>query len=1837
MGSWNTVLLGVYLLLLAELHGAFADTSAVCKRVIAGCLLDDCRVEIPCVNGACDAQGFCACLPCWEGESCDEYTDVYPPSFPTRSEVVAISDPFVPRPVFTASASDLDLEKTCSGREPCECAQVYYDIIAGNPYELFSVDNVSGNVMIKYPEHLDERASFPVTFGAWSKAALENNTEPESTMKVIFYLDTSDEFHGPGFILDHNEIAAGRRSRRKREALLPQQSESLNYRTDFQLTIVGGDPSAMELGRVLEYELVISVPPTERMDLLVDIFTKDVIADNYVPPLAIYDIKTEIPPEMTFTNGEPAINKMLSESVTNVYDRIVMEFGTLSNPDTTRKIIIRFAVTAVRVKMNSKVHYVTVGAEYDYETFVWVGQTEVTVTNPRANEDEKQLEVDINGPGEVALDSAGIFSLDMYLKIRSDKVSVMLEGPPEMEDLLAIGNLGISKFGGNFKPVPNDVTHYKTVMTPSATKISYSGAKIDMGLITNTGSIYQKPRVENNKINFTFSVFALNRPDHVNETVSFTLKINVANKNMYTETFYVNLTAANFDEPVNNIEDVYPVSDMSKITLAMLVKSTLHLNVTSGGFTAVRVMLEADPENPIQLCSARFNLEESGFNIPWANISSTPAILKDNHYIVDLGRVYISDQRQPPTGKDNTLVVDTFLYMDSDVEISFKEDGNLFPIRMKIGRGGDDARVVPFEALSLEQKRFMYNPDVKIFDAAGWREIYIGGAVAYDVIITMPPAATHNNVTVDVVGQNIPTLPGVHICRARVSFVGRALPCLEAIRDSINTYGTTYGKVNPLRKDTDSSRVNLGLVSHIPKSLGNYTESKIIVNVVANLQDDVEFSNGAPYGIITSVAINSKTIHTEEKKFVASRGPSKDLLKNNPIFAYSIPLWTEPVVPGFVTQFEIAVKTPPRTMGLYIIEVTTANPDISICVLKIKTVGDSLPCLDAGTAADYTLHDDVNDGNRKASLALQALANVGTYPMSATKYVDPNTVVFSVIIKIKETATKNKALKYRISYGSKGSFEESLTVPIAPPSKENGEDTGLSKPPRTMVVATHEENITTITPGAMLLMTLFLEMQPFSAAPISFDLRLDDGVASMHDFELCQEGISHLGKNYPCTKPSQWDKEAPRQGSRSFGHYNLNLMCNSFIDRKNAEENMLRFTVPLLLKHGVGIIEGTDISFTSTALAGDIARKTKTVKLKVADVPDQTLGVESPTVNAGTFGNIDIRIRQRLWVPFNITLGRGTMAELRVLFRGAVDEKSAIVNLHDIRIKGVGRNIPCWKARPLNISFASSFGNVQMDKASTSLGFFSNPGYSHVRGLFATGDDDVVVEVLAEMTDHSQAEDATRHAVTLTVSSLGWKAKATQLLRVVRTGKERSFMDLAVVMDDSRVYEREERVQVTAYIKHSFDSSAEPSKLTFRVFLPYFITFEALADVISVSQYKPTVKNSTMGVDIVFPTLMFADELELNFTLAVDPENKRGYGTGRTEATIPYRAVCDQHSRSGQKQTSGLACSDMKHILFTVNSNECVFDLGMESGAIENCQIRASSAADYEHAPWNVRKGGTKVWSPALKSSLSRHHLDVNFQRVTRVSQVEVLYIPGSRRVSRYSLMYSNNGRDWIKHGGIRTLNYKNSIAMDRLEKTIQARMLRIIVEEASDEHMEQEMLIGMQVELYGCYIEDLKPEGIVCEDDTTWYSDSKSTTTRHFAVDTVNNIVYFCDFHGMSNKVSCFSSRDEGKTWKILDNFLNYLVGFDPESGQMLATDMSGESYMASNDGVRWSLVPPRIANASAVKPGFMHSIAVPAVTRSDILSKNLIIGDWRATFDGLVYKDAEAPAASWSGCCPM
>lgn len=76
-------------------------------------------------------------------------------------------------------------------------------------------------------------------------------------------------------------------------------------------------------------------------------------------------------------------------------------------------------------------------------------------------------------------------------------------------------------------------------------------------------------------------------------------------------------------------------------------------------------------------------------------------------------------------------------------------------------------------------------------------------------------------------------------------------------------------------------------------------------------------------------------------------------------------------------------------------------------------------------------------------------------------------------------------------------------------------------------------------------------------------------------------------------------------------------------------------------------------------------------------------------------------------------------------------------------------------------------------------------------------------------------------------------------------------------------------------------------------------------------------------------------------------------------------------------------------------------------------------------------------------------------------------------------MIFNERSEDFSpRHLQTRTLSYDNGVAKDRLPLAVQARHLRIIVVEAADEHVKDDLNIGMQLELYGCYIGSFSEDG---------------------------------------------------------------------------------------------------------------------------------------------------------------
>ncbi|KFM56545.1 Neuropilin-1, partial [Stegodyphus mimosarum] len=180
--------------------------------------------------------------------------------------------------------------------------------------------------------------------------------------------------------------------------------------------------------------------------------------------------------------------------------------------------------------------------------------------------------------------------------------------------------------------------------------------------------------------------------------------------------------------------------------------------------------------------------------------------------------------------------------------------------------------------------------------------------------------------------------------------------------------------------------------------------------------------------------------------------------------------------------------------------------------------------------------------------------------------------------------------------------------------------------------------------------------------------------------------------------------------------------------------------------------------------------------------------------------------------------------------------------------------------------------------------------------------------------------------------------------------------------------------------------------------------------------------------------------------------------------------------------------------MFVVNSQECYNKLELSNPKkIYKCQLSASSAAKRETGPYNIRKHSKKGWSPALRLGPHKPYFQIDFLRNTRVSRLEFIKVADTRSVTKYRLQYSHTGSDWLYANEVTELTYKkNGEAIDTLEKPIQTRFVRVIIEEA-EKGEEDTKYIGLKMEMYGCFIGEKLPSVTCAKTDPTWYSDDKN------------------------------------------------------------------------------------------------------------------------------------------------
>ncbi|GIY66044.1 cadherin domain-containing protein [Caerostris darwini] len=726
--------------------------------------------------------------------------DNFLPEFNREEETAIVSDPWSPEVVYTAQALDGDLGSTCPSEAMiCDCAETRYSITEGDPNKLFYINNLTGEVYVKEASLVVSGKMYNLTLTAKSSRG-QMSPSPNARMTLRIVID--DLHHHLAKVLQQNVLTwlgddDDTLSRSKRS------TENKNYNTEFNFTLVSGEAENMETGGFLKYLLEISLPETQGMDLTVEFFTKDIGNGNYTPVLALFNVEIlDKPDGVSFSKGEPHIEMLLSDEIMTAYDRAIVTFGEVKNTNSEPvPMYMTFSVTQIKhpgTIFDTK-YLVTAGAEYDKETYVWVGQSEVTVHN---STDEKRVEVEISGPKEIALDSAGVYVLIAHCSVRSDNFTFEVFGPEE-ENVVTVGNLGVKDFDVNYDPVPQSIYFYNTTKEGSDDDVVYTSAKLNLGIMTNVGN-HGEPKEEGNVINVTFAIYALNNETHLGKEVSFTTKVTVGREVLHSEPFKVKLVERKKADKMIDVQNT--LGDLTTVDVGVgdMAMYTLWSNLTYNGYADY--VLEVDVLRykgipRLEACSARLWNYKDSFDVPYLNTTFIDPEIVDGRFLFKFNRIHVTGQRTPAIYNDSMIYVHLIMKV-SALPVN-KENTRLTPT-LRVGTQGTPEHEVKVPGLEIKKKGDYQAPAMVVENGVEWPYLYVGGAVVLNITMLVPRGQGYAEVFMEASGENNPPLPAVHICRAELSDVGRNVPCLRMHQDEVNANFTKYSKTTAGFKESVS-------------------------------------------------------------------------------------------------------------------------------------------------------------------------------------------------------------------------------------------------------------------------------------------------------------------------------------------------------------------------------------------------------------------------------------------------------------------------------------------------------------------------------------------------------------------------------------------------------------------------------------------------------------------------------------------------------------------------------------------------------------------------------------------------------------------------------------------------------------------------------------------------------------------------------------------------------------------------------------------------------------------------------------------------------------------------
>ncbi|XP_023211712.1 uncharacterized protein LOC111614573 [Centruroides sculpturatus] len=1771
-----------------------------CTKYGDDCPEEFCQRSIPCYHGNCDVMGHCICEACYQGDSCDIYEDKHPPLFTHPNDVVYIDQRKLLEAVYRAKAIDEDFVSTCGRNSTkCDCSTIRYYLFDIKNY--FTINSITGEVFIKDPNGLLSVDVYTIYIKA---KGVNYDEKHNSSIEVKFYVKTGITSNKTREI--HKNVSSNARYTPLRREKRQDQSGSGNY---FELKKKDGDETKLKVGEMVSFELIATVPTVSGLDVTAEIFTKQVCNDSYVPTLAICGVAvTTASSSITYSTGEPRV-KTIWNDIT-VADRVIVEFGEITNKGPESQIVVEFFVTPVANPDTTYEveHYVTTGAEFNKENYVWLSQHSVTPN--KSPEDSPGIKVIVDGSTDINVDKGNVYTIDATIVSRSTVVTVIVW--VDNDRVLSIGHLGVKEFGEYFDCIPRDIYYYNATYESDNKTCLNTEARLRLGVITNTGPPDEEQVDDNRKITFTFSIYAVNDTNNVGKEVGINAGILLDETKVWSSIINVTIKEREEDAPIIYPKDVeISESEDRDVSPGSLVSILNYMYVEDlGGYFNCRIKVvvpKEDDKEQLEPCAARFVRADYTFNIPYVpcDVDVPSENIEEKTYLFTLHRIYIVDQRNPGKYNDSLVLVEIVMKVAThdkstsgtklkpDILVETANGFESFSVGNLVIKGPADPPV----------------PSVVVDNAVSWDTLYDEGAIAFLVKVSVSAGISYGDLVFEGAADENSILK---ICTSEVLEVGPHLPCTRAHIDDINQ-NATYSLINPSEAAClKSNRVvlKLGDVGAINREEED-EKNRFIIKVVASIPECSEPVDETKYELAIGLTIGSKSMWASEIKYTFSGEDIVIKEDKEPIITVK-PL-TETIAAGYPLQILININSAPDSIGRFVIKVTALTETSNVCVLRINGTGKHLPCVDPETPAKYQPYEDDRKGVRRAIIELKALSNTGS-PDSDQSSFDNELQVIAIVL-VSQDATDDQKLQWEVDYGIDKKSDE-LIIPVdetaIPEMCEDEKTLNLTLNPGNEVAV-----------DAPMFVILDIELPEFCAADLHVTIINPDH--ENRKFRVCSAGVAYFGANYPCFKPETLKTISPCEdcGPDEVALISLRTVCNSYIDRENNSANLIQLKAAI---YPTDYIEKDEINIK---VKFNIGQRTiddlpvlnaKFIEEKSYDAPDN---IEVELLEE----SIPIRVREKTLVPFKIKIEPNYIQKITIRVKSPISDGRPIFVFHGLHFASAGRNIPCSNIRE-DYALSSEAPTCQNNTIEADIGYLGNTDIILTDKI--EEDDRVNFNISVELTDHVTAEHESEQKISISVTINGESNELEQTFLVERDGKETAnlMVDVAKSGGDCG-----DNIVLKVSVQHSNESRAEPIEVVVDLHTPPFLILDSVTSW-NVKE-QPTFNNQSGGIRISFGSLAFCEVARVEFTVKVDCFQKSS--ACGNNVTAPYRVLCRQTLRSTPVQNPQedklFYCAEMSHLHYEICCPECGEKLGIDDPTVvDDCQLTASAAASKDYAAHFARIIGQgedsgKVWAPPVRSGFCNDYLQIDFLRTVRVVKVVLQKIQGMRYVTEFKLLCGMTGVDWTLAVQA-TTNFRENLSETRLVKPVTCRFFQLVILQNNDPD-DLSNYIGVRMELYGCPVD--KAKGAECNSDSTWYSDDPANTGRHLVGGCKDEEMYFCDTctnHPSGNK--CYYTLDDGKRWNVVQRNIGKVVGCDKETGITYAADKRNWSYIGLKNGT-WILVKESDFKDIETKSTFEKPKVIPGLCQEQL--GEIAVGEWTVDVYGLRKDGVEL--TKWDSCC--